>query len=51
VGNAGGAIGKFGIGDVNEAGERLIQFANLNKLVITNTYFRHGNHLMDSLII
>ena len=40
--NAGGAIGKFGIGDVNEAGERLIQFANVNKLVITNMCFRQA---------
>ena len=40
--NAGGAIGKFGIGDVNAAGERLIQFANVNKLVITNTCFKQG---------
>ena len=40
--NANGAIGKFGIGDVNAAGERLIQFANVNKLVITNTCFRQG---------
>ena len=38
--NAGGAIGKFGTVDVNDAGERLIQFANVNKLVITNTCFR-----------
>ena len=38
--NAGGSVGKFGIGDDYEAGERLIQFANVNKLVITNTCFR-----------
>jgi len=39
--NAGGAIGRFSIGDINEAGEQLIQFANANRLLVTNTCFRH----------
>ena len=39
--NAGGAIGRFIIGDINEAGEQtLIQFANANRLLVTNTCFR-----------
>jgi len=40
--NAGGSVGKFGIGDGNEAGDRLIQFGNANNLVITNTCFRQA---------
>jgi len=31
--NAGGSIGKFGIGNGSDAGDRLIQFANANKLL------------------
>ena len=37
--NAGGAIVRFSIGDINEAGEQLIQFANANRLLVTNTCF------------
>ena len=37
--NAGGAIGRFSIGYINEAGEQLIQFANANRLLETNTCF------------
>jgi len=37
--NAGGAIGIFSIGYINEAGEQLIQFANANRLLETNTCF------------
>ena len=40
--NACGALGRFGRGDINVAGERLIQFANANCLVITNTCFRQA---------
>ena len=40
--NSGAALGRFGIGDANEAGERLIQFATANSLVITNTCFRQA---------
>ena len=40
--NSGAALGRFGRGDANEAGERLIQFANANSLVITNTCFRQA---------
>jgi len=38
--NASGALGKFGVGDINPAGERLIQFANSNNLVVSNTCFK-----------
>jgi len=37
---AGGALGKFGVGDTSEAGERLIHFANANNLVVSNTCFK-----------
>ena len=37
--NAGGAIGRFSIGYINEAGEQLIHFANANRLLVTNTCF------------
>jgi len=40
--NAGGALGRFGRGDSNETGECLIQFANANSMVITNTCFRQA---------
>jgi len=40
--NSGGALGRFGRGDANEAGEHLIQFANANSLVITNICFRQA---------
>ena len=35
--NAGRAIGRFGNGTLNEAGEQLIQFSNVNDLLLTNT--------------
>uniref|UniRef100_A0A670HPY9 Endonuclease/exonuclease/phosphatase domain-containing protein n=1 Tax=Podarcis muralis TaxID=64176 RepID=A0A670HPY9_PODMU len=35
-----GTTGKFGLGDQNEAGQRLIEFCQENKLVITNTLFQ-----------
>jgi len=38
--NAGGALGKFGTGDLNKAGERLIQFVNANRFEIANTCFK-----------
>jgi len=38
--NASGALGKFGVSDINPAGERLIQFANSNNLVVSNTCFK-----------
>ena len=34
-------IGKHGLGDGNERGERLIQFCERNNLVVTNTFFQH----------
>ena len=35
-----GTIGKFGLGVHNEAGQRLIEFCQENKLVIANTLFQ-----------
>ena len=40
--NAGGTIGKFGYIIVHEAGERLIQFPNVNDLVSTHTCFKQA---------
>jgi len=37
---AGGALGKFGVGSMNDASEYLIQFANTNRLVAANTCFK-----------
>lgn len=34
-------VGKFGLGDRNERGTRLIQFCEENKLVVTNTWHQH----------
>lgn len=34
-------IGKYGFGNANERGERLLEFCCLNQLCITNTYFQH----------
>ena len=34
-------IGKHGLGDRNDRGERLIQFRERNNLVVTNTFFQH----------
>ena len=35
-----GVTGKFGLGIRNEAGQRLIEFCQVNKLVIANTLFQ-----------
>uniref|UniRef100_A0A670I388 Endonuclease/exonuclease/phosphatase domain-containing protein n=1 Tax=Podarcis muralis TaxID=64176 RepID=A0A670I388_PODMU len=35
-----GTTGKFGLGEQNKAGQRLIEFCQENKLVITNTLFQ-----------
>ena len=35
-----GVMGKFGLGVQNEAGQRLIEFCQENKLVIENTHFQ-----------
>ena len=35
-----GVIGKFGLGILNEAGQRLIDFCQENALVIANTFFQ-----------
>ena len=35
-----GVTGKFGLGIWNEAGQRLIEFCQENKLVITNSLFQ-----------
>ena len=34
-------VGKFGLGDCNERGERLIQFCKENQLIVTNTFYEH----------
>ena len=52
-----GVTGKFGLGILNEAGQRLIEFCQENALVIANTVFQqhkrrhvsmstHGHHQM-----
>ena len=47
-----GVTGKFGLGEQNEAGQRLIEFCQENTLVIANTLFQqhematHGHHQM-----
>ena len=35
-----GVTGKFGLGQQNEAGQRLIEFCQENALVIANTLFQ-----------
>ena len=35
-----GVTGKFGLGIQNEAGQRLIEFCQMNALVIANTLFQ-----------
>ena len=35
-----GVIGKFGLGIQNEAGQKLIEFSQVNALVIANTLFQ-----------
>ena len=37
--------GKFGLGEQNEAGQRLIEFCQENALVITNILFQHKRRL------
>ena len=34
-------MGKFGKGNLNSNGEHLLEFANRNRLILTNTLFRH----------
>ena len=41
-----GVTGKFGLGEQNEAGQRLTEFCQENALVIANTLF---NHTRDDL--
>jgi len=36
-------IGKFGLGNRNESGDRLAEFCHVNNLVITNSLFDHHN--------
>ena len=38
-GRDGQEIGKFGLGQRNERGERLVEFCKRNRMVITNTWF------------
>ena len=35
-----GTLGKFGLGESNDRGERLLNFCALNNLCITNTFFK-----------
>ena len=34
-------LGKFGLGSINERGEKLLEFCTLHKLVVCNTQFQH----------
>ena len=34
-------IGKYGLGEANSRGEKLLEFCTLHKLAICNTYFQH----------
>ena len=50
-----GVTGKFGLGEQNEAGQRLTEFCQENALVIENTLFSttrnnftHGHHQMGN---
>ena len=36
-----GVVGKFGIGNRNERGDRLIEFCQINNLTISNTWLQH----------
>ena len=40
--NAGRATGRFGNGTLNETGEQLIQFTNVNDLLLTSTCFKQA---------
>ena len=33
-------VGPYGLGDVNDRGEKLIEWAQINQLVISNTWFK-----------
>ena len=33
--------GKFGLGDRNNRGDRLLQFCSINNLAIVNTFYKH----------
>ena len=41
--------GKFGLGEQNEAGQRLTEFCQENALVIANTIFQHKRHVYTFL--
>jgi hypothetical protein len=51
-----GTVGRHGLGNRNEAGERLLEFCEENALFLANTYFEHqrggcihGHHLMANI--
>ena len=37
-------VGKYGLGEKNDRGERLIEFCQQNNLTIANTLLQHPNH-------
>ena len=43
-----GVMGKFGFGEQNEAGQRLIEFFQENALVIANTLFQQHNRRLHT---
>lgn len=46
--------GKYGLGERNDRGSRLIEFCAKNNLVITNTWFKHltpGNLLEINILV
>ena len=38
-----GKMGVFGIGQRNNNSQRLLEFCNMNKLIVANTEFNHRN--------
>jgi len=34
-------VGKFGLGSRNDRGQKLVEFCKINRMMITNTWFKH----------